>query len=172
MEFPIKDFSSKSDQIADLVTFNREILNGKLHFCALTTFTFFIPNFESYQWPLPDSGFQRIQNSMYFQCHYSDELILQQVFIIVLTWSEYLFHTSTMKVLIIYLFFEITDHFQNFNSQKCILVYPLIQKQPPQVFCKNWCSRKFCKIHRKTPVSETSFLMKLWALGLRFSSVF
>ena len=80
MKFPIKDFSSKCDQIADLVTFTREILNGKPHFCAVTTFIFFIPNFESYQWPLTDSGFQLIQNSMYSQSHYSDELILHQVY--------------------------------------------------------------------------------------------
>ena len=32
MEFSIKDFFSKCDQIQDLVTFTKEILNGKLHF--------------------------------------------------------------------------------------------------------------------------------------------
>ena len=32
MKFSIKDFSSKCDQIADLVTFTEKILNGKLHF--------------------------------------------------------------------------------------------------------------------------------------------
>ena len=26
------------------------------------------------------------------------------------------------------------------------------QKQPPEVFCKKRCSKKFHKIHRKTPV--------------------
>ena len=29
------------------------------------------------------------------------------------------------------------------------------QKQPPEVFCKKGCSKKFRKIHRKTPVSES-----------------
>ena len=29
-----------------------------------------------------------------------------------------------------------------------------IHKQPPEVFCKKKCSKKFRKIHRKTPVSE------------------
>ena len=38
MKFSFKDFSSKCDQIhrkQDLVTFTEEILNGKLHFCAV-----------------------------------------------------------------------------------------------------------------------------------------
>ena len=42
LKFSIKDFFSKCDQIcsflqetADLVTFTEEILNGKLHFCAV-----------------------------------------------------------------------------------------------------------------------------------------
>ena len=39
-KFSTKDFFSKYDQIrrkgiADLVTFTEEILNGKLHFCAV-----------------------------------------------------------------------------------------------------------------------------------------
>ena len=47
MEFSIKDFFSKSDQIrkkpVDLVTFTEEILNGKIHFlcsgqCFVTSF--------------------------------------------------------------------------------------------------------------------------------------
>ena len=88
MKFPIKDFSSKCDQIADLVTFTTEILNGKPHFCAVTTFIFFIPNFESYQWPLTDSGFQLIQNSMYSQSHYSDELMIFIKFMIFLEISK------------------------------------------------------------------------------------
>ena len=34
----------------------------------------------------------------------------------------------------------------------------LLQKQPLEVFCKKRCSQKdVCKIHRKTPVSETLF---------------
>ena len=32
IKFSINNFFSKSDQIADLVTFTGEILNGKLHF--------------------------------------------------------------------------------------------------------------------------------------------
>ena len=36
----------------------------------------------------------------------------------------------------------------------------ITQKQTPEVFCKNRCSYKFCKIHGKTPVLE-SFLKKL-----------
>ena len=31
------------------------------------------------------------------------------------------------------------------------------QKQPPEVFCKKRCSKKFPKIHRKTPVPEPLF---------------
>ena len=38
-----------------------------------------------------------------------------------------------------------------------------VQKQSPDVFCKKRCSQKFCKIHRKTPVSESLFLIKLQA---------
>ena len=37
MKFSIKDFFSKCDQIRDFVTFTEEILNGKLHFCAVRT---------------------------------------------------------------------------------------------------------------------------------------
>ena len=33
----------------------------------------------------------------------------------------------------------------------------LIQKQPPEVFCKKRCSQKFHKIHKKTPVPESLF---------------
>ena len=36
----------------------------------------------------------------------------------------------------------------------------ITQKQTPEVFCKNRCSYKFCKIHGKTPVLE-SFLKKV-----------
>ena len=39
------------------------------------------------------------------------------------------------------------------------------QKQPPEVFCEKRCSWKFHKIHRKTPVPESLFLIKLQALG-------
>ena len=36
IKFSINNFFSKSDQIADLVTFTGEILNGKLHFlCSI-----------------------------------------------------------------------------------------------------------------------------------------
>ena len=38
----------------------------------------------------------------------------------------------------------------------------LHQKQPSEVFYKKWCSSKFRKCHRKTPVLE-SFLMKFQA---------
>ena len=34
-----------------------------------------------------------------------------------------------------------------------------MKKQPPEVFHEKRCSKKFRKIHRKTPVSET-FLIK------------
>ena len=37
------------------------------------------------------------------------------------------------------------------------------QKQPPDVFLKKRCSEKFRKIHRKTPVPESLFLIKLLA---------
>ena len=32
------------------------------------------------------------------------------------------------------------------------------QKQPREVFCKNWFSLKFCKIHWKTPVWSLFFI--------------
>ena len=35
MKLSLKDFFSKCDQIRDLFTFTEEILNGKLHFCAV-----------------------------------------------------------------------------------------------------------------------------------------
>ena len=35
---------------------------------------------------------------------------------------------------------------------------PLIKKQPPEVFFKKMCSKKFRKIHRKTPVNFAKFL--------------
>ena len=44
-----------------------------------------------------------------------------------------------------------------------------LQKQPPGAFCKKMCSRKFHKIHRKTPVPET-FLNKV--AGLRPATLF
>ena len=28
------------------------------------------------------------------------------------------------------------------------------QKQPPEMFCKQRCSNKYCKIHRKAPMLE------------------
>ena len=31
------------------------------------------------------------------------------------------------------------------------------QKQPPEVFCKESYSQKFCNIHRKAPVLESLF---------------
>ena len=37
------------------------------------------------------------------------------------------------------------------------------QKQPLEVFCKKRCFWKFFQIHRKTPVSRVSFLIKLQA---------
>ena len=39
------------------------------------------------------------------------------------------------------------------------------QKQPPEVFYEKRCSRKFHKIHRKTPV-PVSFLIKMQVSGL------
>ena len=35
---------------------------------------------------------------------------------------------------------------------------PLIKKQPPEVFFKKMCSKKFRKIHRQTPVNFAKFL--------------
>ena len=32
-----------------------------------------------------------------------------------------------------------------------------VQNHPPDVFCKNWCSLKFRKFHRKAPVLESLF---------------
>ena len=49
MKFFIKDFFSKCNQIdktADLVTFTKEILNGKLHFlCSENLLTSILPEF-------------------------------------------------------------------------------------------------------------------------------
>ena len=36
-------------------------------------------------------------------------------------------------------------------------VVPKVQKQPPEVFCKKRCSKKFRNIHRKIPVLESLF---------------
>ena len=40
-----------------------------------------------------------------------------------------------------------------------------------EVFCKKRCSKKFCKIHRKTPVPESLFLIKLQAFIKKNNSV-
>ena len=50
-----------------------------------------------------------------------------------------------------------SEAFQRYSGSKILKTDGLcmklnIQKQPPEVFCK-----KFCKIHRKTPVPETLF---------------
>ena len=37
-----------------------------------------------------------------------------------------------------------------------VVVYDF-QKQPPEVFCKKGRSKKVCKFHSKTPVSESVF---------------
>ena len=37
----------------------------------------------------------------------------------------------------------------------------MLQKQPPEVFCKKRCSQKFRTIHRKTPVLESLVLINL-----------
>ena len=36
-----------------------------------------------------------------------------------------------------------------------------LQKQPSEVFCRNGCSLKFRKIHRKTPVPPATLLKKI-----------
>ena len=46
-----------------------------------------------------------------------------------------------------------------------------LQKQPPEVFYWNRCSQKFCKIRRKTPVSESLF-NKVAGLRLRWKFIF
>ena len=40
--------------------------------------------------------------------------------------------------------------------------------QPPEIFCKKIYSRKIRKIHRKAPVPESSFLIKLLAEPCNF----
>ena len=47
--------------------------------------------------------------------------------------------------------FELTNY--------CLLVAVLLKKrkQPPEMFCKERCSKKFRKIHRKTAVLESPF---------------
>ena len=44
-----------------------------------------------------------------------------------------------------------------FNYQPLLQRSSIIQKQPPEEFYKKRCSWKFCKIPRKTPVSEPLF---------------
>ena len=39
------------------------------------------------------------------------------------------------------------------------IIFDIIQKQPPDVFCKKRCSEKFCKIHSKTPVPESPLII-------------
>ena len=39
-----------------------------------------------------------------------------------------------------------------------------IKNQPPEVFCKNRCSQKFLKIHRKARVSDSDTGVFLWVL--------
>ena len=41
----------------------------------------------------------------------------------------------------------------------------LLRSSRPEVFYKKRCSEKFHKIHSKTPVSESLFLIKLQSLG-------
>ena len=38
----------------------------------------------------------------------------------------------------------------------------LYQKQSPRIFLSKMCSKKFCQIHRKTPVPESLFLKRPW----------
>ena len=40
---------------------------------------------------------------------------------------------------------------------RCVTPLVLFQKQPSEVFYRNWCSQKYHKIHRKTPVPERHF---------------
>ena len=42
------------------------------------------------------------------------------------------------------------------------------QKQPPEVFCKKNCSKKFRNIHQKTPVLETLFNKFTFLLACNF----
>ena len=46
------------------------------------------------------------------------------------------------------------------------ITFPFIQKQRPELFCTKICSKKFGKIHRKTPVPESLFLIKFAASTL------
>ena len=39
----------------------------------------------------------------------------------------------------------------------CSAHLTICQKLPPEVFCKKRCSKKFCKIHKKTPEPEPLF---------------
>ena len=54
--------------------------------------------------------------------------------------------------------------FSNFLPQITAAVH-YFQMQPPEVFCKKWCSQKAWKFHRKTPVLESIFnkVAGLWA---------
>ena len=58
---------------------------------------------------------------------------------------------------------------QKENAFLRVTLYVIIsQKQPQEVFCKKRCSKKFCKIHRKTPAPESLFLTKLQVEACNF----
>ena len=44
-----------------------------------------------------------------------------------------------------------------FHAVNMIVSSEAYQKQPPEVFSKKRCFKKFCEIHRKTPVPESFF---------------
>ena len=51
--------------------------------------------------------------------------------------------------------------FQIFFGLPCIIVSRnILQKQPPEMFCKKRCSYKFCKTHRKNTCARVSFLIR------------
>ena len=56
-------------------------------------------------------------------------------------------------------------HFElrHIHSKFCQLHLILSISRHPRVFCKKTCSEKFRKIHKKTPVPELLFLIKLQA---------
>ena len=57
------------------------------------------------------------------------------------------------------------------NHLKQIALFFFFQKHSPRGVLSKWCSYKSSKNHRKTPVPESLFLIKLQASGLRSAAL-
>ena len=63
-----------------------------------------------------------------------------------------------------------TIEVRNFQANKLIekVFIAMVKEQKPDVLIKKSCSRKFCKINRKTSVLRVPFLIKLQAEACNF----